>query len=294
MRVVAEPSTRVTIAQPERSAYHSPIYGRMSYAKPSIERPCSYTYHPPPGIPWENVDHEWKTLPILDARAAKVRPSIDCEGFELWDAPTSVTNFRDSEEIVSTYHRECTELAIAVTGAKKAYIFDHLVRIRDPEQALNFGQRNADGTATANGRVHNDYTEASGRRRLGMVIQDPEEFERVNRYSVVNIWRPLRGPVLDTPLALCDTRSLIARDFLPCDVKYVERTGEFYLVSFSETHSWSYFSQMNPHEAIVFKQYDSQVSGVARFTPHTAFDHPDCPKNALPRQSIEVRCLVTY
>lgn len=57
---------------------------------------------------------------------------------------------------------------------------------------------------------------------------------------------------------------------------------------------WSYFSEMDRHEALVFKQYDSQLSGVARFTPHTAFDLPDIPPDAPLRQSIELRCLVVY
>jgi hypothetical protein len=51
---------------------------------------------------------------------------------------------------------------------------------------------------------------------------------------------------------------------------------------------------MDRHEALVFKQYDSQVSGVACFTPHSAFDLPDIPPAAPLRRSIEIRCLVTY
>jgi hypothetical protein len=38
----------------------------------------------------------------------------------------------------------------------------------------------------------------------------------------------------------------------------------------------------------------NERSGVARFTPHSAFDLPDIPPDALLRQSIEIRCLVTY
>lgn len=46
---------------------------------------------------------------------------------------------------------------------------------------------------------------------------------------------------------------------------------------------------------IVFKIYDSLVQdGVSRLTPHSAFVNPDAPEGCLPRQSIEVRCLVFY
>ena len=51
---------------------------------------------------------------------------------------------------------------------------------------------------------------------------------------------------------------------------------------------------MDRHEALVFKQYDSQLGGVARFVPHTAFDLPDIPADAPLRESIELRCLVVF
>jgi hypothetical protein len=51
---------------------------------------------------------------------------------------------------------------------------------------------------------------------------------------------------------------------------------------------------MDRHEALIFKQYDSQVSGTARYTPHAAFDLPDTPSDAPLRESIEIRCLVIY
>lgn len=297
MNVLAEPAIRPSPEMIKKSSVRSPVVGGMSYVQsfPDAIHPCSYTFQPPDGIPWENVAYEKRFVPIFDRRMASMRPTIEKEGFELWDAPTRVKNFFDVDEVLNTYYREAGELAVAVTGAKRAYIFDHLVRKRDTDQGdLRFGRRIADGTAAANGRIHNDYTEASGRRRLELVIKDSGEASRVMRYSIVNIWRPIRGPVLDTPLALCDARTLAARDFVICDVKYPDRTGEIYLASYSDAHCWSYFSRMEPHEALVFKQYDSQTSGTSRFTPHAAFDHPEAPGGCPPRQSIELRCLVTY
>jgi len=44
----------------------------------------------------------------------------------------------------------------------------------------------------------------------------------------------------------------------------------------------------------VFKQFDSRTGGVARFTPHTAFDLPDIRPGAPLRQSLEIRCLVVH
>jgi hypothetical protein len=217
------------------------------------------------------------------------------EGFELWDAPSAVTDFLDGEAITRVYYREAAELARAVTGAKFAYAFDHLVRKRESGRpSLPLGRHGDGSKPAANGRVHNDYTEESGRKRLELVLKDPDAVAGVGRYSIVNIWRSIKGPVLDTPLAVCDARTLSAADLVSSEVRYPTRTGEIYLVLHSPRHRWSYFSAMDRHEALIFKQYDSQVSGVARFTPHAAFDHPDTPPHAPLRESIEIRCLVVY
>lgn len=47
-------------------------------------------------------------------------------------------------------------------------------------------------------------------------------------------------------------------------------------------------------EAIVFKVYDSEKDGRARFTPHTSFDDPTSASAARPRQSIEARAFAFY
>ncbi len=60
----------------------------------------------------------------------------------------------------------------------------------------------------------------------------------------------------------------------------------------SSRHRWAYLSEMDRSEALVFKQYDSQVNGIARFTPHSAFDLPISRR--MRHLGVEIRCLVTY
>jgi hypothetical protein len=280
---------------PATHPYHPAVVAGLNYLTPTQELPCSYAYEPPPGIPWENCQYEMKQIAIADARGAVARASIDREGFELWDAPTSIHDFLDEEAVRTTYYREASELALAVTGAQRAHVFDHLVRRRGHDRAaLSFGRKGADGRAAANGRIHNDYTEASGRKRLALVLTDPAVTARVRRYAIVNVWRSIKGPVLDTPLAVCDARTVMVADLVTSEVRYPHRTGEIYHAVHSPQHHWSYYSEMDRHEALVFKQYDSQISGVARFVPHAAFDHPHMPPDAPLRESIELRCLVVY
>jgi len=273
----------------------SPLHAALGYLRPCAMHPVSYAFPPPPGTPWENCEYDRIRMPIADARRAPEPPAIDREGFELRDAPTAVTDFLDEAQVREVYYREASELARAVTGATRALVFDHLVRRREPDRAaLTFGRNNAGGRAAANGRIHNDYTEASGRHRLALVLGDREAAARVRRFGIVNIWRSINGPVRDTPLAVCDARTVTTADLVVGEVRYPRRTGEIYLALHSPLHRWSYYSAMDRHEALVFKQYDSRLGGVARFTPHAAFDLPDVPPDAPLRESIELRCLVVH
>jgi hypothetical protein len=271
------------------------VRATLSYLPSSVDRPFNYAYGPPAGTPWENYQREEHPVSIADARHAAAGLTVHGEGFALWDAPSAVRDFMDSEEIVRCYHREVAEIACAATGATRAYVFDHLVRKQPPGgAALDFGRSARGGPPSANGQVHNDYTERSVRRRLGLVLGEQAAARGVSRYSIVNVWRSIGGPVLDAPLAVCDARTINAADLVSAEMHYPKRVGEVYLGLHNPHHRWFYFSAMHRSEALVFKQYDSQVSGVARFTLHAAFRHPDAPAGAPPRESIEARCLVVY
>ncbi|MCW5658673.1 MAG: methyltransferase [Burkholderiaceae bacterium] len=261
----------------------------LNYLKPTHEVPCSYAFEPPAGTPWENCEYELLDVDIRDGR--HTASSLDREGFALHTAPSRVASFAAEEQIRSVYYAECEALALQLTGGRRALVFDHLLRRADRAQ-LNFGRRRKGEPAAANGRIHNDYTEASGKRRLAMVLGDPAEVATVGRYCILNFWRSVAGPVRDMPLAVCDARSIQAAELVAGQVRYPRRTGEIYYLLHSTRHRWSYFSEMQRDEVLVFKQYDSQVSGTTRFTPHAAFTLPDIAPDTPPRESIELRCLV--
>ena len=51
---------------------------------------------------------------------------------------------------------------------------------------------------------------------------------------------------------------------------------------------------MRPDEALVFKTFESEKAGRARWTAHTAFEDPATPSDARPRESIEIRTLAFF
>ena len=267
----------------------------LAYLAPTTERPYNYMYEPPAGTARENCEYRESPVWIKDARAMASPPAIHVEGFELWDAPSAVTDFTDQDAIRSRYYAEAAELAKYVTGANHAHIFDHQVRQREAGRpTLTFGRHGDGSRPGAAGRIHNDYTETSGQKRFEILPLEERVRARAQRFAIVNIWRSIGGKVVDTPLAVCDACSISVKDLVVADLHYRDWSGELYLVQESPRHRWAYFSEMDRNEALVFKQYYSQVNGVARFTPHSAFDLPDIPPDAPLRQSIEIRCLVTY
>jgi hypothetical protein len=111
---------------------------------------------------------------------------------------------------------------------------------------------------------------------------------------VINLWRPIRGPLRDAPLAVCDARSVDPKDLVPSDLVYPHRVGETYSVTYRPSHRWYYFREMRADEVLLLKCYDSKTDGCARFAPHTAFTDPTTPPDAPLRESIELRALVFH
>jgi hypothetical protein len=181
------------------------------------------------------------------------------------------------------------QLVKKLTGATKVVAFDHNIRC---------APRAKQGEAGISIPVlfaHNDYTIKSGPQRVRDLLP-VEEAEKLlqHRFAVINVWRPIRVPAQDTPLAVCDAQSMGQKDFIATDLKFPNRTGEIYSVAYNPEQRWFYFPRMQPDEAMLLKCYDSMDDGRARFTAHSAFHDPTAPADAPPRESIETRTFVFF
>jgi hypothetical protein len=137
-----------------------------------------------------------------------------------------------------------------------------------------------------------DHTAKSGPQRVRDLLPYEAEELLKGRVQIINLWRPIRNPVRDAPLAVCDARTVKADDLVPSDLVYRDRTGETYSVTYRPEHQWFFVPQMRPDEALLLKCYDSEIDGRSRFLPHSAFIDPTAPPDAPPRESIEIRALV--
>lgn len=143
--------------------------------------------------------------------------------------------------------------------------------------------------------MHDDQTLDSAPQRVKKHLSPQEAARRLQRrFAIVNFWRPIGGPVLSTPLAVCDARTLSRADLLPSDLVYRDWVGETYAVAFNSRHRWFWYPRQATTEAILLKVFDSALDGRARLTAHTAFDVPQSPADTPPRRSIEIRALLFW
>jgi hypothetical protein len=75
-----------------------------------------------------------------------------------------------------------------------------------------------------------------------------------------SVWKPLRGPLHDWPLALCDASSLDAdNDLIPADIVYPTYVAENLQVHYNSNQRWHYLSGQKPSEVLIFREVDSDL-----------------------------------
>ena len=172
------------------------------------------------------------------------------------------------------------------TGVKDVFVFDHTVR-----------RGSADSSRKPAHHVHNDYTEKTAQSRAQERI-GVEQFAKLKgrRMIQINVWRPLVDIVKRSPLAFCNAATVNQKDLLLSKIHFpdTDHVGEIYALRKAAEQKWVYFSEMNHDEVVLIKGFDSVKDGVARFTPHTAFEYPDQDPNVGARASIEVRTFAFY
>ena len=236
-------------------------------------------------------------MPIRDARPFANRLRLDEHGFELHRVPTAFADFYDEAAVRERYYPEVESCLRGILGALAVVVFDHNVR------SAARAARGEVGVRLPVDQAHNDYTEASGPKRKLEILEAAGRSDLADRrVAFVNLWRPIVGPVLDNPLAVCDARTVAPEDLAATDIHHFgeddlevpRHSGQIYSVRYNPAQRWFYVSAMRPEEFLLLKGYDSRADGRARFMPHTGFANPDRPGEFVPRESIEARTLVVF
>lgn len=231
-----------------------------------------------------------EVMAITDSRGSAT--GLDREGFALVKHRSAVTDFADRDAVARVHPAEIERLIAELTGADAVVVAGAGV--------LRFAERSAQSGALENSRparfAHVDVSDAAAAQFADRAR--PADRAAPRRTAHYNVWRAISPAPQDVPLALCDARTVAAGDLLPADAIF-DRDGvdvwsfEGLLAAHSPAHRWHWFSDLTRDEAIVFKTNDSDA-GHAHCVPHVAFDNPDCPAEAPPRASIEMRAIAYW
>jgi hypothetical protein len=195
------------------------VVAPLNFMQPMAEKPYSYNYEPPPGVPTRNGQPIEYKVTVHDARPVNDVLSLDREGFVLLRHQTAATDLYDETIVTSVYYPECERLMQEATGAKRVVAFDHILR--------NSAKAAVKGSAIKMpaGRVHNDYTAWSAPQRVRDLMGDEAEDLLKRRFAINNVWRPIAGPLLRSPLALCDAETLETENLVALHRDYDSLAG---------------------------------------------------------------------
>lgn len=231
-----------------------------------------------------------ETMTISESR--NLDATLDREGFALVPHISAVADFSDAAEVARVHPDEIAALVKEVTGADAVVVTGTGV--------LRFAERSTLSGALDNSRparfAHVDVSDTTAVEFSAR--SQPVDKPAPRRTAHYNVWRALSPAPQDVPLALCDAGSVADGDLLPADAIFDQNgvdewSFEGLVVAHSAAHRWHWFRDLDRDEVIIFKTNDSDT-GRAHSVPHVAFDDPDCPAEAPPRASIEMRAIAYW
>ncbi len=247
----------------------------IAYAARTVQRPRYYAND----HSRDTVVIDLQAMPLTDGRANP--PRLDDEGFALIENPVDAASpdYRDAVAALVKAQTRADAVVITAPGVK-----------RFSERSPSAGTGNNSMPARF---AHVDISDATAVDFSARSA--PKPFRRAAHY---NIWRVLSAPPQDVPLAVCDARTWTANDLILADAIFDEPdkpdwSFEGLVVAHNPSHRWVWFPDMAWDEAIIFKTHDSDPSA-PHCVPHVAFDNPECPTDAPPRASIEMRAIAYW
>ena len=251
-----------------------------------------------------SLDHAWsgipsvrRSAPVADACRRAEPPRFDREGFERVRTGVADIDFNDEVQLNTIWRDGGLEAVKRLTGAHEVVGWGIGPRYSERNQTA----RRTDVTNPAR-RVHGDFSPTQFGERLDhadaeTLVAQVARGRTLSHWIAVNVWQPVSPPPYDTPLALCEAGSVQADDVL-VGRGSVPGAPEFevdlLLFRHSPDYRWSYFSALEPGEALAFCGLQAAPRGGWRTAPHSAFDNPICPPDAAPRMSVEMRTLALF
>ena len=218
---------------------------------------------------------------VRDLRNDDLNLEFSHDSVAFVDSVSQISDFNESNDWETVYDQELRDLLGQQINAKEVIVFDHTVRIDDPDS----GRKPARN-------VHSDYSPLGAHQRLKDLIgTEKAQLWEAGHFGFVNVWRPVISPITTAPLGFVRPQSVNEQDWLTLDLIYPERIGQIMGLLANDTHEWIFHSQMTPDKIVFFNIYDNRgLPSIA----HSALDLLESGTNQIPRMSIESRTLVHY
>ncbi|KAF2434684.1 hypothetical protein EJ08DRAFT_426532 [Tothia fuscella] len=252
----------------------------------------------PAGKRTNQICAAYTDIVVRDIRAAETEYTLDRNGFELSRSiPMSLDyeDFRYPSKVRDIYCENVKHALVKMRGAELGDILHLAIRRRHvsfPQQPR--GNEEAETAQPVQG-VHY-YTPTRAYQSLQKAFGDDQAaaFWKERRVEIIQVWRPIAGPVLDWPLGVCDRNSVDeAIDLVSTDNVWTHMVAETYNLFHNPKHLWYFVSKQIESDALLFKGFDN-MDGKASFCPHAAFELDNMGANGKMRESVECAILLVH
>ena len=240
---------------------------------------------------------EIRPVRVHDARRLARKPTIETQGFELARIAGPAQFPVGGEAAEKAFGLEAQHVVRALTGCRDTKVIHRQHRSGYPG--------NSQAPPVAAGKkppgeappvyameMHADISPWAERQ------SDWEGLSEGRHCAVFTVWRSLDfdREVLRAPLALCDVRTVMAEDMVAlCMLGIGDDAMVTYGLAHSLFHRWCYYPRIAPHEAVVFKLYDTREERPERRQVfHGAVHDPSTPPDAPLRKSLDIRVLALF
>ncbi|EME42540.1 hypothetical protein DOTSEDRAFT_155389 [Dothistroma septosporum NZE10] len=258
------------------------------------EEPYAFRYQADGLEKLTNMETELVDVDVRDLRGQEQNANLDDCGFEVWKLRSSMLyeQFDDPDAINSIYVAEVKKHLMEASGTDHIEIIRVRVRRRHPQFPKSSGEAYAHHQPST--AAHIDTTRDSATTMAQRYGDEVTKASSTRHFKILNLWKPLRGPVQDWPLAVCDARTVKhERDVAEATILHQDRKNHNCQVHFDEDQQWYYLRHQDPHEVLVFRQYDSRFDS-NNGVPHSSFASPATPESAPARESVEVMAILYF
>jgi len=258
------------------------------------EKPYMITFDPT-GFGGQKTNHKYSQHEVLmtDVRGREGDFTLAKQGFQFlkWSTALVFQDFDDENVIRERYYPEIVEQVQNVfPDAVEVSVLTHLLRKRQ-----DFSKDLTPSEAQKLGPIfyaHGDFTPEGARASLEESFFKDHEHLRGKEVQIINVWRVLKGPNRDHPLALCDYTTVCPEDDIEFnDVIHRNHIGESIRAYYNPHHRWYFLGDQMVDEVVLFRNCDSgcKDSPVAL---HLAFKDPRQTSQLPARESIEIRLAI--